>query len=119
MRKKNKGNVNFLDFIPVKVESQEFYENEEGNIVMCIERKTVYDKLARLLCKKTPKVSYYTLDIHGSFVWKQIDGSRNIYEIGHLVKQEFGKDAEPLYERLSQFIRILEKNHFVEYRKVK
>jgi len=119
MKKKKKGNVNFLDFVPVRASSQEFYENQDGNIVMCVERKTVYDKLARLLRRKTPKFSYYTLDMHGSFVWKQIDGCRNVYEIGHLVKQEFGKDAEPLYERLSKFIQILEMNHFIEYRKIK
>lgn len=117
MKKKNKGEVNFLDFVPVKVESQKFMENEDGNIVMCIERKSIYDKIARLIRKKTPKFSYYTLDALGSFVWKQIDGTKDVFEIGRLVKEEFAEEAEPLYERLAKFIQILEMNRFVEYKK--
>lgn len=117
MKKKNKGEVNFLDLIPVKAESQLYKEDEEGNIVMCIERKSMYDKMARLLKKSTPRFSYYTLDRLGSFVWRQIDGTRDVFEIGRLVKEEFAEDAEPLYERLVQFVSILEMNHFVEYKK--
>lgn len=116
MKKKNKGEVNFLDFIPAKEETQKFKENEEGNIVMCMERKSVYDRIARVLRKKTPKYSYYTLDSLGSYVWRQIDGERSVYEIGKLVKQEFGEEAEPLYERLSKFVQILEMNQFIQYK---
>lgn len=117
MKKKNKGKVNFLDFVPIKVQSQKFEEKEDGTIVMCVERKSLYDKLARFLRKKTPKCSYYTLDALGSFVWRQIDGTKDVFEIGRLVKDEFGENAEPLYERLAKFIQILEMNRFIEYRK--
>lgn len=116
MKKKNKGVVNYLDFIPAKEQDQKFMENKEGNIVMCIERNTVYDRIARVLKKKTPKYSYYTLDMLGSYVWRQIDGERSVYEIGKLLKQEFGEDAEPLYERLAKFVQILEMNHFIKYK---
>lgn len=119
MKKKNKGTVNFLDFIPVKFESQQFKEDEEGNIVMCVERKSICNKIVRKLIKESPKFSYYTLDALGSFVWRQIDGVRTVYDIGQLVKEEFGEEAEPLYERLSQFVQILEMNRFVHYVEVK
>ena len=39
--------------------------------------------------------------------------SRSIYDIGQLVKQHFGEKAEPLYERLCQFTKILHKNQFI------
>lgn len=117
MKKKNKGKVNFLDFVPMRVQNQKFQEKEDGTIVMVVERKSMYDKIAHCLRKKTPKCSYYTLDVLGSFVWQQIDGTKDVYEIGCLVKDEFGEDAEPLYERLAKFIQILEMNRFVEYRK--
>lgn len=116
MRKKSKGEVNFLDFIPVICESQQYKEDEEGHIVVCIERKSIYDRIARAIRKRTPKYSYFTLDDHGSFVWRQIDGVRSVYEIGKLVREEFGEDAEPLYERLSKFIQILWMNEFIQYR---
>ena len=41
--------------------------------------------------------------------------SRSIYDIGQLVKQHFGEKAEPLYERLCQFTKILHKNQFIVY----
>ncbi len=110
--KKEKRN-NFLDYIPVRVETQKFHENEEGYVVMHVERKSLYDKIAQILRKRTPKCSYYTLDSQGSFVWNAIDGEKNIYEIGKELKDKFGEEAEPLYPRLAQFVRILDMNRFI------
>ena len=49
-----------------------------------------------------------------NFVWPLIDGTRTVYEIAELVKAEFGDKAEPLYDRLVQYIRNLEAYGFVE-----
>jgi len=49
----------------------------------------------------------------GSFIWKEIDGEQNIYEIGQKVKEHFGKEADPLYERLTTFFRILAENKYI------
>lgn len=76
--------------------------------------KGVFNKIAQVLFKK-PKYSYIELDEFGSFVWEQMDGKKTIYEIGTLVKERFGDKAEPLYERLSQYIKILHNNHFIVY----
>jgi hypothetical protein len=38
-----------------------------------------------------------------------------VYEIGQRVKEQFGDKAEPLYERLSTYIKILHENKFVVY----
>ena len=35
--------------------------------------------------------------------------------LGEAVKERFGEDAEPLYERLAEFFRILESYHFVNF----
>lgn len=52
----------------------------------------------------------------GNFVWPLIDGTRTVYEIAQLVKEEFGEKAEPLYERLVQYIQNLENYGFIEVR---
>ena len=57
----------------------------------------------------TNAVSYTHLD-----VYKRQDGTRTVYEIAELVKAEFGDKAEPLYDRLVQYIRNLEAYGFVE-----
>ena len=71
--------------------------------------------LAQKILKK-PKVSQIHLDEMGNFVWPLIDGTRTVYEIAQLVKEEFGEKAEPLYERLVQYIQTLENYGFIEVR---
>ena len=78
--------------------------------------KGIFDKLAQKLWV-TPRVSHVKLDRFGSFVWKQMDGNRNIIAIGALVREEFGDQAEPLYERLAKFVKMLRDNRFVIFGK--
>lgn len=112
--KKSKKAPNYLDYIPVRKEAQKFHENEDGNIVLHVERKSLYDKIAQKL-KKTPKCSYYTMDPVGSFVWRAIDGQKTIYTIGQELLSEKGDSVEPLYERLTRYMKILELNSFISY----
>ena len=53
------------------------------------------------------------MDALGSFVWKQLDGKRDMQEVAELVRQEFGKKADPVYERLIKFVEIMRDNKFV------
>jgi hypothetical protein len=56
------------------------------------------------------------LDDFGSFVWKQIDGQKNVYQIAIELEQEFGEKVHPVYERISQFIKQLRQQNFVLYK---
>ena len=71
--------------------------------------------IAQKLFKK-PKVSFVHLDANGSFVWPLIDGQRNIAEIGALVREHFGEECEPLYERLIKFFEILKSYNFISFK---
>jgi hypothetical protein len=105
---------NYLDYIPRPNTLFECNKNKDGKIEIKMHNKGVFNKIAQVLFKK-PKYSYIELDEFGSFVWEQMDGKKTIYEIGTLVKERFGDKAEPLYERLSQYIKILHNNHFIVY----
>ena len=59
-----------------------------GIVTVDMVHKGIFDKLAQKLWV-TPKVSHVKLDRFGSFVWKQMDGNRNIIDIGVLVREEF------------------------------
>ncbi|MBE6701517.1 MAG: PqqD family protein [Ruminococcaceae bacterium] len=102
---------NYLDNIPVKNESLSSSE-EEGVVTLEIENKGLFNHIAQKLFKK-PKVSYVHLDELGSFIWKQIDGKRDVTAIAELVDEKFGEKAHPLYERLSQYISILNSYNFI------
>ena len=71
-----------------------------------------YNKILQILIKK-PKTSCIHLDEMGSYIWKIIDGEQNIMDIGECVLQRFGENAKPLYERLCQYIKLLENCGFI------
>lgn len=105
---------NFLDYVPKHNVLFEYRENKAGNIEVKIHNKGFFNKIAQIFAKR-PKYSYIELDEFGSFIWRQMDGQRTIFDIGNLVKEHFGEKAEPLYDRLCTFIKILHKNHFIVY----
>lgn len=112
MKKNNKIPQNYLEKIPVLNESVGWSKDEDGMVTLELENKGVFNKIAQKLLKK-PRVSYIHLDENGSFVWQQIDGEKDVLKIGEAVHEHFGEKAEPLYERLAQFIKILETYRFI------
>ena len=114
MKMSKKNSKNYLEFVPIR--NIERFSEENGVITLEIENKGVFNRIAQKLLKK-PKISYIHLDEMGSFVWPLIDGKRNITEIGVFVKEHFGEKAEPLYERLAQYFKVLESYGFVKYEK--
>ena len=51
----------------------------------------------------------------GSFIFPLIDGKKSVYDIGQKVKAQFGEEAEPLYPRLTKYMKMLHDYGFVEY----
>ncbi len=115
MNNKNKAD-NLLDFIPVKNVEIAFSTDENGKVTLEIENKGLFNKIAQKLFKK-PKISFIHLDDMGSFIWPNIDGEKNISQIGEIVKEYFGEKAEPLYERLCKYLQILESYGFINLNK--
>ncbi len=105
-------NVNYLTLVP-QIFSGLRWTNDENNIVTLeIDNKGIFNKIAQLIFKK-PKISYIHLDELGSFVWLQIDGTRNVDDISVLVKERFGDAAEPLYQKLVKYFEILKSYNFI------
>ncbi len=111
--KKTKIKENLLDKIPVTNPDINFKTEDNGLITLEIENKGAFNRIAQKLLKK-PKVSYIHLDEMGSFIWSIIDGYSSITALGKKVKEHFGDAAEPLYERLAKYCKILESYQFIE-----
>ena len=107
-----KTQENFLEKIPCHKQGLKWSQDQDGIVTLEMANRGVANKIAQLLLKK-PKVSYIHLEQFGSFIWLQIDGKRDVIAIGKLVREQFGEKAEPLYERLSQYIKTLESNKFI------
>ena len=111
--KKNKIPQNYLSYIPKRNEKIGYSTDQNGAVTLEKENLGFTNKLAQKLFKK-PKISYIHLEEMGSFIWPLIDGETDIIDLGEKVKEHFGDKAEPLYERLSKYIKILESYGFVK-----
>lgn len=114
--KKAKKNENYLERIPKRPDKIKWSTDEEGIVTLDIENTGFFNRLAQKFFKK-PKVSHVHLDKMGSFVWPLLDGEKDIVAIGVLVKEHFGEEAEPLYERLAKYFQVLDSYSFVEWNK--
>ncbi len=116
MKNNKQKQENYLERIPVKNEKLDWKADENGIVTLSKENKGAFNRLAQLLLKK-PKISYIHLDELGSCVWPLIDGERDIISLGVYVKEKFGDKAEPLYERLAKYFKVLESYGFITFRK--
>lgn len=105
---------NYLDYIPKHNERYTWQENKSNHVEVTVHNRGLFNRIAQIVFKR-PKASQIELDDFGSFVWRQIDGKRSVYEIAMLIKEKFGEEAEPLFVRATQFFQVLRKNEFIVY----
>lgn len=117
MSKKITKNDNYLELIPVRNKKFNFKTSDQGMVSIIIERDGILDKVVRLFAK-TPKEMVIDLDEIGSFVWLNIDGSKNIEAISQIVETEFGEKIQPLIQRFGKYINLLRNNDFITLEKV-
>lgn len=55
------------------------------------------------------------LDQLGSFTWKRIDGEATVGSVCEEVREAFGAGAEPVEERVGEFVRLLRREAMLSY----
>ena len=76
-RKKEKEKRIILDYVFMKNPAYAWKEKEDGLVCLIIEWKGFYHWLAQKVFHR-PKQSEIAMDALGSFVWKQLDGKKEI-----------------------------------------
>jgi len=104
---------NFLDFIPAIKKDLEWKTETDGKITVIYKHRGLTSKIANIIFKMPEKTQVH-LDELGSFVWINIDGKNSVYDISQKVKEQFNNQAEPLYERICQYFKVLKFNEFIE-----
>ena len=115
MKKKDVISKNYLDKIPIRPDEINWSKDDEGMVTLDIENKGFFNMLAQKFFHK-PRISHIHLDKMGSFVWPHIDGETDISGLGLLVKEEFGDETNPLYERLVKYFQVLDSYGFVVWK---
>jgi len=102
--------LNLLELIPKRIAK---WEEIEG-LVVILKPKFSHPWMREHLLPRLKKPYYRVkLDETGSSVCRLCDGQRTVEEIGKILSQSFGEKIEPLYERLSYFLQMLERNRFL------
>ena len=112
---KKQKEENFLLRTPLRKEGLKFEVDEKGIVTLLIENKGFFNRLFQKILKK-PKVTHIHLDEMGSFIWPLFSPEKDIVALGKEVSEKFGDKAEPLYERLAEYIKRLESYGFIEYK---
>ena len=117
MKKKQKTNSeNYLERVPIHNPYIMWEKAQDGSVTLKIENTGLFNIIAQKIFRK-PRYSYVHLDSTGSFLWPLIDGEKNILKLSELLKDEFGEQADPLYERISKFFQILSSYNFIIFKK--
>ena len=101
-----KKSENYLDFIPVINPKNDWSEGEDGVVTIHMVHRGFYATIAQKVFH-TPRVS---------FLWKRINGERTVGQLAQQLKEQFGDQAEPLYDRLVKYMQILRNNEFILFR---
>jgi len=110
----SRGKRNILKRVPVKKRDSE--QREPGLVSIIMPR---FDSRAgKIFATAVGKGQSYriNLDAYGSEVWELIDGERDLLAIGGMLKERHGDEAEPVYERLSEFVQRLRAASAVEWK---
>ncbi len=102
---------NVLEMVPRH--AIDFIEQDDRVIILLPKFKSNILKKHLLPRMKSPHNKIH-LDEFGTFIWKYIDGKRQVKDIAPLLREEFGKDIEPVYERLGMFINMLAQRKLIE-----
>lgn len=106
---------NYLDRIPCR--KQALHWDNAGDIVTLHVKHQGFFAMIAHKCFNRPKVTRLDLDDFGSFLWKRMDGEKTVGELADALKNQFGENVEPLYNRLVSFLQVLYQNDLIYWRK--
>ncbi len=94
-----------------KVNEDLLYEvSDQGLVTILIKQEHWIQRSIRRIGFNIPMYKRTTFDAYASFVFLQIDGVRNVQEIGALLEEKYVETSEYLYERLLLFLNHIEVN---------
>nr|SFZ88779.1 FIG00906203: hypothetical protein [Loigolactobacillus rennini] len=86
------------------------YRLKKGQVTIIRPQNHPIQNFFRKLHMRIPEKTYLDLDEYGSFVFKKINGRRNVYEIGQELAKKYQGADEYLYSRLLLYLQHIEVN---------
>jgi hypothetical protein len=115
-RKKILQNVNTLDLIPIKLQTEEV---DSENIVTIIYPKFKNELAKKFIVPKLKSADFrIKLEKFGSAVWINMDGRKKVHEIIKIVSDEFGDELIQAEERVIKFIFQLYEQKLISFNEI-
>ena len=112
---KRKRTKNYLDFVPAINPVNTWDMDDKGDAVTVhMVNRGLYHWIAQKLFR-SPRISHINLDEYGSFLWLRIDGARSVGDLADELRAQFGEAAEPIYDRLVHYIKVLYNNRLIVF----
>ena len=110
-RKSNKNKeLNLLEIKPVR----NYQFEVEGERVIVFVPKFKNRFLVKWLVPRLKRPNFLVkLDEHGSFIWNHCDGNSTVGQISDKMKNKFGENFDPTYERIGKFVSQLMRDKFL------
>ncbi|WP_419741621.1 PqqD family protein [Paraclostridium dentum] len=110
-----KNNEEVLNLVFKKSENIEYEVSSDGIVTILEKQDHKVQNFFRKLKFKIPMYKKMELDEYGSFIFLQIDGEKNVEELGIKLEEKYGEESHPLYERLLLFLNHIDVNcHYIE-----
>ncbi len=110
---RNLRGVNYLDLVPRRVVESEALDGGRVRLCMPRYRDALGSRLLQPLLKGEKRYIRVPLEARGSWIWDQVDGERNVGDIAVAFRQAFPEEAEPVDERVCQYVAALVANGFL------
>ncbi|KKY00623.1 hypothetical protein VN21_13150 [Paraclostridium benzoelyticum] len=110
-----KNNEEVLNLVFKKSENIEYEVSSDGIVTILEKQDHKVQNFFRKLKFKIPMYKKMELDEYGSFIFLQIDGKKNVEELGIKLEEKYGEESHPLYERILLFLNHIDVNcHYIE-----
>lgn len=110
-----KNNEEVLNLVFKKSEKIEYEVSSDGIVTILEKQDHKVQNFFRKLKFKIPMYKKMELDEYGSFIFLQIDGKKNVEELGIKLEEKYGEESHPLYERILLFLNHIDVNcHYIE-----
>ena len=109
--------LNLLKMKPVRIHKWKSKPDDPDVITIKMPRfQSNFGKRFGKLFKLKPTYNI-NLEKYGSAVWRLCNGKVTVEEIGEVLREQFGDEVEPIYERLAEYLTFLERNKLIKYEK--
>lgn len=110
-----KNNEEVLNLVFKKSENIKYEVSSDGIVTILEKQDHKVQNFFRKLKFKIPMYKKMELDEYGSFIFLQIDGKKNVEELGIKLEEKYGEESHPLYKRILLFLNHIDVNcHYIE-----